>query len=91
MATVRHETFGPGDSPPRSRVIASADVALSPDEDVARRVAARLDGALAANAAFLALASPSGAEVAAQVRALTRQVSALIRYARSQYDSGTDI
>jgi hypothetical protein len=39
----------------------------------------RAAAALAGNATFLAIASPSNAQVVAQVRALTRQVNALIR------------
>lgn len=46
------------------------------NEEVLR---SRAEAALATNATFLALASPSNALVAAQTKALTRQVNALIR------------
>lgn len=42
-------------------------------------IADRADVAITANAAFLALASPSNAQVLAQTRVLTRAVTALIR------------
>lgn len=45
--------------------------------------------ALAANRTFLALASPTAAQNAAQVRALTRQVTALTRLTIRKLD-GTD-
>lgn len=45
----------------------------------------RLRDALAANKVFLALATPTNAQYFAQIRALTRQVSALIRKAADDY------
>ena len=50
---------------------------------------AKLPQALQVNQAFLANASPTQADVVAQVRTLTRQVSALIRVVASQLDSQT--
>lgn len=44
----------------------------------------RMDQALGTNTTFLALTSPTNAQVAAQVKALTRQVSAIIRLERNQ-------
>lgn len=48
---------------------------------------ARAAGALSGNATFLALASPTTAQAITQVKALTRQVDALIRLAANQLDS----
>jgi hypothetical protein len=45
--------------------------------------------ALATNATFLGIASPTNAQTAAQVKALTRQVDGLIRLAVGRFD-GTD-
>lgn len=50
----------------------------------------RAQTALAANATFLALASPTAAQVATQTKALTRQVNALIRLAVNALDSVAD-
>lgn len=49
-------------------------------------IGAKLDTALANNATYLALASPTAAQTTAQVKALTRQVSALIRLERRNLD-----
>lgn len=46
-------------------------------------------GALTSNKAFLALTSPTNAQVLAQVKALTRQQNGLIRLALQSFD-GTD-
>jgi hypothetical protein len=46
-----------------------------------RTLEARARAALADNAAFLAIASPTAGQNAAQAKALTRQVNALIRLA----------
>ena len=43
---------------------------------------AKVATALTNNAVFLAVASPTNAQAVAQVKALTRQVNALIRLAR---------
>lgn len=47
----------------------------------AETLRSRATAALAANATFLALASPSNVQVAAQVRTMTKEVNALIRLA----------
>lgn len=48
---------------------------------------AKAVNALAANATFLAIASPTTAQVTTQAKALTRQVDALIRLVSGQTDS----
>lgn len=48
---------------------------------------AKAAAALATNATFLAIASPTAAQVAAQAKALTRQIDALIRIVANQLDS----
>lgn len=49
-------------------------------------VADQAANALGANRTFLALGSPSNAQNAAQVKALTQQVNALIRFALQNFD-----
>ena len=56
------------------------------NEDV---IGQRLDAALDANRAFLALAPPTLAQNAAQIRALTQQINGLLRVVRNRLD-GTD-
>ena len=78
-------SFALGDWWLDGRVIPAADMAATA---YVGTEAANLDAltkqarnALAVNAAFLALASPTTVQAVAQVRALTRQVNALIRLA----------
>lgn len=47
----------------------------------------RADSALAANTTFLGIASPTNAQIAAQVKALTRQNNGLIRLVLRRFDS----
>jgi hypothetical protein len=58
----------------------------NPNEDTLRKQAAQ---ALDSNRAFLALASPTAAQNAIQIKALTRQVQAIIRFELDDL-SGTD-
>lgn len=73
----------------------SRETAPDPTGDQARANAdtlrSKAQAALAANTAYLALASPSTAQNTAQLKALTRQVQALIRLDLSLLDdvSGT--
>lgn len=52
-----------------------------------RAIDGKVDAALAVNDAFLALASPTTAQTLAQVKALTRECSGLIRLLRRKLDS----
>lgn len=54
------------------------------NEDV---IGQRLDAALDANRTFLALASPTLAQNAAQIRALTQQINGLLRVVRNRLDA----
>ena len=68
----------------RALISATPEGAASVNEKALRDKAAT---ALTANQAFLDLASPSNAQVLAQVRLLTRQINALIRLTVKQLDS----
>lgn len=50
----------------------------------------RFDAALSANVTFLALASPTNAQVVAQVQRLTRECSGLLRLGRADLLTSTD-
>lgn len=63
---------------------------LSPEATNAVALRDRAGAALAANAAFLANASPTNAQVLAQVQRLTRECSALIRVELRMFDDITD-
>lgn len=56
-----------------------------PQKDAAAALLTKASNALAANVTYLAIASPSNAQVAAQVRALTRQTNALMRLVAGMY------
>lgn len=53
----------------------------------AQTIAQRVEAALATNATFLALASPTNAQVLAQVQTLTKECSGLIRFLAANFDS----
>jgi hypothetical protein len=58
----------------------TAEVYVLPPEEANRQtLQSRAEQALATNATFLAIASPTNAQTLAQVRALTRETTALIR------------
>lgn len=60
-------------------LIATRTVDIPPEIANAQTLRDRAIQALAANATFLAVASPSNAQIAAQVKALTRQVNGVMR------------
>lgn len=62
-------------------------VVLTVEETNAASLRDRAAQALAANAAFLALASPTNAQVLAQVQRLTKECSALIRLGQNLLDT----
>lgn len=61
----------------------------TPEQDNEETIRAAAKDALAVNKAFVALASPSNAQVVAQVKAVSRQMNGLIRLVNNQLD-GTD-
>lgn len=62
---------------------------LPPRDANAETLRTRLRQALAANATYLALGTPTNAQNLAQIRALTRECSALIRSALAELDDIT--
>lgn len=54
------------------------------DTDRAQQLQARMVQAIAANTTYIALAAPSTAQNTAQIKALTRQVQAMLRLAQGQ-------
>ena len=63
---------------------AAAQATLQTNHDTLQQAAIT---AITANQTFLAVASPTTAQVASQVKALTRQINALIRIVTNQLDS----
>lgn len=55
------------------------------ERDAVTALLTKASNAIASNVTYLAIASPSNAQVAAQVRALTRQVNALMRLVAGMY------
>lgn len=73
MPTVTRETY-------RAGVLVSSDTVTLPDEVAnAQTLQDQARTALAGNKTFLGLNNPTAAENAAQIKALTRQSSGLIR------------
>lgn len=80
---MRHETYENG------RLIDFREVEEDPEVVNARQIRERAVSAMQNNRDFLAKSSPTNAELATQVKALTRQTQGLIRMALNQFD-GTD-
>lgn len=104
MATFNITCGGPGPHVPASGILGTSDrpqtadvrcssaACVKPvDITVTNRdtLTSKATAALAANVTFLAIASPSTAQVTAQVKALTRQVDALIKLQLSLLDDTT--
>lgn len=70
--------------PAKAQALADANAAAANNESTIRQ---RADSALATNTTFLGIASPTNAQIAAQVKALTRQNNGLIRLALRRFDS----
>lgn len=85
--------YGPGGydpSKPNNNVVETFTVTTPVTQDNAEALWAKAQTALSNNATFLAIASPSNAQIAAQVKALTRQVNALVRLQLAAFDSISD-
>jgi hypothetical protein len=90
--SVTIETYGPGGFDPDAAnggVVETVTVPVPPEAVNADTLQQRTKAAMAANRTFLALSSPSAAQNAQQIKALTRQVQALIRFTLADFD-GTD-
>ncbi|GIV00856.1 MAG: hypothetical protein KatS3mg014_2534 [Actinomycetota bacterium] len=82
---MRHETWRDG------RLVSAVDLPDDPAAVAAATIESRLDAAIAANAAYLQLKSPTAAQVAAQVRLLTREVQGLLRLLRQRLEATDDV
>lgn len=82
MATYNYQTYdGKGN-------LVAGGIYVVPDAvDNEAQLIQKAASALANNQTFLAIASPTTAQAVAQVKALTRQVNALIRLAVGQLDT----
>lgn len=86
MGSLQRVTYGPGGfdaSKPNNNVIDSGSTPIPPEQENADTLRSRAAAALAANATYLAITSPTNAQVSAQVRAVTKECNALIRLALS--------
>lgn len=67
--------------------IEQTQVEIPAVESNRRTLHAQAEAALAANRTYLALASPTNAQNAAQLRALTQQMQRVIRIVTAQFDA----
>lgn len=73
---------------PSSELQAAVDAAsLNLRDENAKTLRQRADAALAANATYLAIASPTNAQITAQVRRLTQENNAIIRLLVGKLDT----
>lgn len=82
MATRTRTTFNPDGT-----VVSQTTVTIADEDANADTLRDRAATALTANAAFLAITSPTNAQVLAQTRVLTRENTALIRLVLGLLDS----
>lgn len=71
-------------------LVKTASVPVSAQETNMDALLVKARQALVANAAFLAIASPTAAQVAAQAKLLTRETNVLLRLLLSELDAITD-
>lgn len=88
-ATITIETRPTGDGSGTARTVTSVPKAGTPQANQ-DAIQGRARQALGVNAAYLALVSPTNTQVAAQVMALTRECSAVIRLLLGQLDTAAD-
>ncbi len=85
--------YGPGGydtTKPNNNVVSTRQVEIPQLTVNERSIRDKAKQALAINTTFLALATPTNAQNAAQLKALTRQVNALIRLTLNSLDDVSD-
>lgn len=81
---MRRTTYHPDGTVTQDEV---PDPVYTPEQVNEQTVRERAGQALATNRTFLAVASPTNAQVVAQVKALTRQMNGLVRLVLGQLDA----
>jgi hypothetical protein len=72
------------------QIVGTLNVEIPPENANADLLQQRARAALAANTTYLAIGTPTNAQVAAQVRRLTQECTGLIRLLLGQLDSTAD-